>query len=930
MRRIIFVVVALAAAVGVCSVAQPVWLYVRLVQRAIPLVESSTLFLGDSLTIERPLLQKQQQVSALVASGKLPQLSWLRRSEIARAEEPLLRTVCVRYDGNEDPHKLCRMLMTSHPLVEYAEPVRRQRLLFVPNDPLVSDQQYLQAIEAPAAWDVTTGSASVLIGISDSGVRITHEDLRDAIAINTGEIPNNGRDDDGNGYVDDYRGYNISWRDDGTAPDNVVHPTDGHGTSVAGIVVATQNNGKGISGIAPGCRIVPIKATPNSADSYILFGYESLLYAAIRGCKVVNCSWGNEDQAPSPIEENIVAYVVARDVAIVAASGNGTATQPMYPAAYPGVLGVGETELDGSIVPGTGIGPHCKILAPGSNARTTGNTYDADYTYFSGTSSATPMVAAVVALVRSRYPQLSALQALEHVRLSTRDVSATNPDVSQLLPGMVNARLALQRDPFSTPAIAVTRVEFQRLDGTPVDRGQLGDTLLVYVHAINRLGSGMQLQWTLQVIQSWGGESLAVRVLDGTYRRNAVAAGEEILLGPFSVAITGRDASLHFLRLSVTGRGSSGAEYHDVTLVPFYPTPDWVTIHRDSALLSVGDWGWLGRNSGSGQAFKGEGLTTVQLGSLLYGGGVFAVHFPTERVRSGIEGDGAAYENDFVPTEILHDQSISIRRLHDTTNAVGEAIGIALEERFEVLDRSTIYIRAMLSNRTGAPLENVAIGYFFDFDLTPSGDSSMVTPLLEQPWTCAEMMERMPGDPIVVALVRSSDTSVQLQCAGLDAAYARIGSFPPERKMESLRRGTSLQFGGLGDKSIVVGARYPFGLQPGEQRTVEVYILLGRNREELHRRASELSSVSIRSTEQFHVYPEPADGDAITAECLEIRGSASEWDLMTLDGRIVARYSFTVTPPSVHLPLSSVSSGVYVLSACARSQRWSRLIVRVR
>lgn len=91
---------------------------------------------------------------------------------------------------------------------------------------------------------------------------------------------------------------------------------------------------------------------------------------------------GNEDQTPSPIEESIIAYAIARDVAIVAASGNGTGTQPMYPAAYPGVLGVGETELDGSLVGGTGIGAHCRILAPGSNARTTGNLTDNEYTYF--------------------------------------------------------------------------------------------------------------------------------------------------------------------------------------------------------------------------------------------------------------------------------------------------------------------------------------------------------------------------------------------------------------------------------------------------------------------------------------------------------------------------------------------------------------------
>lgn len=251
-------VVSLSAAVG----AEPQWLYVRLAPQAVPLVQSRTLDLGGDAMVERLLLEPEQTLSWRHRMGKTPSLRSWQVAAIERAEEPLARTICVRYTGPLPAEKFCALLMATHPLVEYAEPVRRQRLLLVPNDPLFSDQTYLQAIEAPAAWDITTGSPSVLIGVSDSGVRFSHEDLGGAIAVNSGEIPNNGIDDDGNGYVDDYRGYNITWRNDGTAPDSVFHPTDGHGTSVAGIIAAVQNNGKGISGVAPGCRIVPIKATP--------------------------------------------------------------------------------------------------------------------------------------------------------------------------------------------------------------------------------------------------------------------------------------------------------------------------------------------------------------------------------------------------------------------------------------------------------------------------------------------------------------------------------------------------------------------------------------------------------------------------------------------------------------------------------------------
>lgn len=925
-----WLIVTLSAVTAVC--AEPQWLYVRLAPQALPLVQSRTIDMGKDATIERLLLEPVQTLTLQRRTGNAPSLRSTQIAAIERAEEPLARTICVRYTGPLLAEKYCAMLMATHPLVEYAEPVRRQRLLLVPNDPLFADQTYLQSIDAPAAWDITTGSASVLIGVSDSGVRFTHEDLSGAIAVNSGEIPNNGLDDDGNGYVDDYRGYNITWRTDGTAADNVFHPTDGHGTSVAGIVAAVQNNGKGISGVAPGCRIVPIKATPNNTDGYILFGYESLIYAALRGCKVVNCSWGNEDQAPSPIEESIVAFALAHDVAIVAASGNGTGTQPMYPAAYPGVLGVGEAEADGRIVAGTGIGAHCRILAPGSNARTTDNQSDATYTYFSGTSSATPMVSGVLALVRSRYPQLDALQAIEQVRLSARDVSNVNPDVAVLLPGMVNALRALERDPFSTPAIVPRSVTYQRLDGTPIERTRLGDTVLVYFRMVNRLGSGTQLRWTLQVIQSWGGASNAVVVLDSERERPSVAAQEEFTLGPFSMVITKQAPTLHFLRLEVNGRGSGGSAYHDVVLLPFYPTPDWATIRRDSLVLSIGDYGWLGRNTGSGEELKGDGLAVPSLGSLLYGGGVYVVSFPTEQVWSGIEGDGLRSDNAFSPIEQPGEGTLTRRVLRLVPMGNPPPSEIEVGETFEILDRQTVHLRVTLSNVGTTQCSDLAVGYFFDFDLTPTGDSSAVRVLFDRGTTCAEIMERMPIDPVIVAVVRSRESDAQLQCAGLDAAYARVSNFLPERKMETLRRGTSLQMGGLGDKSIAVGARFAGTILPASSRSFEVFLLFGRNRTELRQRAESLASTDEqRDASWIEVLPEPLVGSqAAIIPPSALVGQSSHWCIVSLDGRTLWQAEWSATPARIVADISELPSGTVALVVRGRMYHWQRLIVRMR
>ncbi|MDQ1265536.1 MAG: type sorting protein, partial [Bacteroidota bacterium] len=332
--------------------------------------------------------------------------------EIIKAEEPLLRTYIITYSGDEPPEKFCTRLKELSSEVDIAEPYYIDSPLYSPNDPLASQQTDLTLIRAFEAWDIFKGDPSIIVGISDIGAFQEHEDLAGSIAVNSGEIQNNGIDDDGNGYIDDYNGYNLGNEVDHTGWGNTFHSYE-HGTNVAGICGAAFDNSKGIAGAAGKCRIFPIKIGITGSNDQLPFSYNSIKYAADRGFKVLNCSWGKL-KPYSEIDQSIIDYAVSRDVAIVAAGGNEkNSIGTVYPAGYRGILGVGEVDQQDVVTGNSSFGEQVRIMAPGyaNYATTNDNSYTNSGSRITGTSFASPVVAGVVALVRARHPEMTALQA---------------------------------------------------------------------------------------------------------------------------------------------------------------------------------------------------------------------------------------------------------------------------------------------------------------------------------------------------------------------------------------------------------------------------------------------------------------------------------------------------------------------------------------
>ena len=282
----------------------------------------------------------------------------------------------------------------------------------IPNDPRFSSLYGMQNgndddIDAPEAWAKQTGSTDVLVAIIDTGVDYDHEDLRDNIWHNPGESgggkEHNGIDDDGNGFKDDYRGWNFVLSSNDPFDDNQ------HGTHVAGTIGAVGNNGKGVVGVNWRVSILPLKFLNRDGSGTSADGAEAIVYAADMGAKVSNNSWGGGEK--SQALEDAIRYASDKGMLFAAAAGNESSNNDAsdsYPANYdlPNVISVAANDRNDNLASFSNYGAtKVHLSAPGSEILSSkpNNLYQ----LLSGTSMATPHVAGAAALVMAQFPGIT-------------------------------------------------------------------------------------------------------------------------------------------------------------------------------------------------------------------------------------------------------------------------------------------------------------------------------------------------------------------------------------------------------------------------------------------------------------------------------------------------------------------------------------------
>jgi subtilisin family serine protease len=336
---------------------------------------------------------------------------------------------------------------------EYAEIDGTAQALGTANDPLFSSEWHLTKIQAPAAWDYTTGTSSVIVAVVDTGVYFTHPDLK-------GKLLSTGYD-----FVD-----------------NDSDPTDenGHGTAVAGTIAPDANNSIGVAGVAWANPILPVRVLDaNGSGSYSNIA-NGIIYAADQGAKIINLSLGGTSS--SVTLQNAINYAWNKQCVIVAAAGNNGNNVTVYPAACTNVVSVAATNSSDVHTSWSSYGSFVDICAPGDGIVTLEGTDS--YASWSGTSFSSPITAGVLALMASVNTTLSNTQLVTLLLNNSDDLGTTGTDVYYGA-GRVNAlRAVTAAKNYSTSDTTAPVVTFV----SPANNSTLSGTASVSVKATDNIG----------------------------------------------------------------------------------------------------------------------------------------------------------------------------------------------------------------------------------------------------------------------------------------------------------------------------------------------------------------------------------------------------------------------------------------------------------
>lgn len=776
-------------------------------------------------------------------------------NNLIKVEEPLLRTYTFVSDEKFDPIKLSKQIKSYFDFVEFAEPIYSYSIMgYTPNDVFFNNQSTLLQIKAPESWELWKGDPSLVVAISDNGIRQEHEDLIGNLFTNEGEIPNNGIDDDKNGYIDDFRGFNFAGGVESQGWGGTYGEAIDHGTLVAGISSAQFDNKKGIAGVGGKCRLFPIKASGKSADA-IEFGNESIIFAAVHGFKVLNLSWGGP-RAFSEFEQSVIDYAVANDVALVAAGGNigtngGTRYDTFYPSGYFGVLGVGEVdEYDEVTTKTSALGVQVNIMAPGEGNYSTKN--NGSYGYVGGgTSFATPIVSGAVALARSKYPQLSAIQSLEFVRQCGDDIiekNYSNID-KQLIPKRINLLKVVSTNPFSIPAIKPIKYRFRNTKNEIQDRYLSGDTVKLNILSKNYLGDGKSLKFTLSVAYD---PAKSINILNNQIQIPLIRTDEEANIGDFVFYINKENSAKVIFRVDIEAENG----YKDMFKFEFIPTKTFATFESEKLIFSMSDDGKFGFIE-LGSVKEGWGFTVKGSGNQLYGNSGLLASENNDKLLS-------FYFDSYKPIKRFLNPNPNLGILNDDFAHPINKIGLEITQNVSFPLPNVAKIDFVIKNISGKNLNLLSIGNYYDWDILDKSDSNYAELYTEinnneirQKFggLGAEIIYK-PGTEFYIGCVAFSNFTSEPQIAGANYDFTR--SFAKEIQLQILNSGTSIQIDKIDDRSVFTGIRFSQPIPAGATRDMSLLIAYNKSRNSLTNDILNIlksNSINDKITEAIRVLP---------------------------------------------------------------------------
>ena len=301
------------------------------------------------------------------------------------------------------------------------------------NDPLMHEKWDLKKTNTPSAWRFSKGSRNIVVAVIDTGIDINHPDLKNNIWRNPGEIPDNNKDDDNNGFVDDIHGWNFA------GDNNKVYDTHGHGTHIAGIIGAEGGNGIGLSGVAPRVSLMALKyySPTDNGKNNLNNTIKAIQYAVDNGAHIINYSGGGLEKNKE--EKEVIRKAEKKSILFVAAAGNeksNTDKKGYYPANYQlsNILPVTATDPSDHILKSSNWGKKTvHKSAPGIDILST--IPGAKYGRMTGTSQATAVATGAAVLIMDYYKNKTARFIIKHLKMTG--------DIKESLQGKTSQRRRL-------------------------------------------------------------------------------------------------------------------------------------------------------------------------------------------------------------------------------------------------------------------------------------------------------------------------------------------------------------------------------------------------------------------------------------------------------------------------------------------------------
>lgn len=811
-------------------------------------------------------------------------------------------------------------------MLEYAEPHYLPHLLFVPNDPCADTlnasfkQWHLKNIRAYQAWSIQQGDTNIVIGIDDTGVDLLLPDLTGNIKINYAD-PVNGIDDDGDGFKDNYYGWDLGENDSCPQWHMIAH-----GKYVSGLAAASTNNSIGIAGVGFKCKFLPVKI--DNENGSLTMAYEGIVYAVDHGCKIVNCSWGG--YGAGQFQQSIINYAANNmDALVVAACGNSNNSYPIYPAAYNNVFSVAGTDINDYKWTGSSYGITIDIAAPGCNIYSTGCA-----AVGSGTSMAAPIVCGAAAILKAHFPNYSAAQIAAQLQASSDNIdtiTANIPYAGLLGAGRLNMFKALiQYNPWiSMTSKTVTDNNDETFLG--------GDTLRISGVFKNYLApSNSFLKVTLST------QCPYAVIIDSSSLLGVIntLGTKDNYSDPFDVKLLYSIPVSTQIDFKLTFEDQS-LNYQSIQYFSIITNADYIDIDTNKVGTTMTSKGKIGYNQ---QASLSQGIGFTYNGSDSYMScGGFMAGNSAAQVSDNVYGQTVnSFDNDFKTSKVVHKitppciSDFAAETIFNDSLAGTSMLNLTIINRAYAWDSfpndKFIIMEYTIKNHGSLTLSSLYAGLFMDFDM-----SADAAPRDRIEYDATNKMgytySSLGGTYAAIKLL--SQGPVRHYAFDKDGAFNGSSSsinindgFTGYEKYNALKTNTNRNLAGTSQNGNDVAdmiSTGPFILQPGDSVMVSFALIAGDHLADIQASAEAAdqvynhagtSEMSLNSAIQLSdIYPNPSNGDA-TIDIHFPKASIIDLSIFDINGKKIVTIAHGKYAKGEHqfvIHTDNIAMGVYHL-----------------